>query len=284
MYKKIAILLIAVLVLLCAIQPASAAGGAIASKLAGFKPTASASATPHPSPPPGVFASKLADIRSHIENATVRSSAAIGARAGEARLQATKTVVTDSIESAINSLNRFTTNIDNSKLTDGQKAVLKSQVQDNVSWFEGKISDVQASTDVAGVLANASDASDRWNSVLPGLKRETGFMATDNVDSTIATARNASSVISSRIDSLKAQGKDTSALEAALASYNGHVDSAAGHAANARSEFSSIGGKNDGHYAAGMVQLNQAANDMKGAYSDLKTIYRLAYGVKVQVN
>jgi len=286
LYKKIAILLITMLMLLSVIQPASAAGGAIASKIADLMPQDTSTA--HPSPSPGAIASKLADIKSQIMNGSVRSMAearpTIGTMIGELRLQAMKTVVTNSIEAAINSLNRFDTGIASSKLTDSQKAEIKSQIQENATWFEGKIADVKASTDIAGVLSNASEASDRWNSVYPGLKKETGFMATDNMDATIATARGASAIISGKIDTLKAQGKDTSAIEKALADYNGHVDSAALHAANARSEFAAISGKNDGHYATGIVQLNKATNDLKNAYSAMKTIYRLVYGNSVQVS
>jgi len=205
-------------------------------------------------------------------------------RLADLRLQATKAVVTGSIDSAVNSLNRLESSIDNSGLTDSQKAILASQIQDNVSWFNAKNDAIKASTDTATALTNAREASDRWNSVLPGLKKEAGLMASDNVEATIVSARNASTVISGKIVTMNTQGKDTSALSAALASYNGHIDSAEQHVVSARAEFNAISGKYDGHYAAGLRQLNLAGSDLKSAYSDLKKIYRLAFGSSVQVS
>lgn len=207
------------------------------------------------------------------------------ARAGELRLQATKTFVSGSIDSAINSLNNMNNIVDRSALKDIQKAGLKSQIQENITWFEKKNADIKASTGVPGVLAYAREASDRWDSVYPGLKKKIGLMSCDNVNETIATARKASEVVAGKVSALKAQGKDTSALSAGLASYNGHIDSAAQHVSSARSEFDAIGtARLDGHYAAGFRQLTLAGNELKYSYNDLKKIYRLIYGNSVKVS
>jgi hypothetical protein len=209
---------------------------------------------------------------------------AVGTKVSELRLQATKTFVSNSIDSAINVLDDTANGVERSALKDGQKAELKSRIEANVTWFEAKKADVGASTNVAGVLANAREANDRWNSVYPGLKKEIGIMSCDDVDELIAAGRNASAIVSGRIELLKAQGKDTNALEKTLADYNGHIDAAARHAANARSEVNAIGARLDGHYAAGFRQLTLAGNELKGSYADLKTIYRLFYGNSVKVS
>jgi len=220
-----------------------------------------------------------------LTSAAFPASAAGATKIGEIRLQATKAAVSNSIDAAIDALYRLDNGVRTSALTDGQKSALKFRVQENITWLEAKKADVHASSDVAGVLANAREANERWNSVYPCLKKEIGFMASDNVDATIATARSASAVASGKAGSMKARGKDTSAIETALASYNAHVDSAARRAANARSEFDSIGtAKPDIHYAAGFRQLNEAGNELKYAYKDMKKIYRLFYGDSVKIS
>jgi hypothetical protein len=203
---------------------------------------------------------------------------------GDLRLQRTKTVVENGIAVAIAALNVAGKGVERSKLTDNQKAELKAQVEANITWFEAKKRDVQSSRDVASALQNAKQASDRWNEVYPDLKKEAGLMACDNFEAKLSKARDVTAIVSSKIDSLKAQGKDTGSLENALAAYNGHIDGASRYGANARSEFDAIGSsRQDGHFAAGIKQLGLAENEMKGAYSDLKNIYRLLFGNSVKI-
>ncbi len=108
-------------------------------------------------------------------------------------------------------------------------------------------------------------------------------MACDNLEVELNRARNVTAIASSKIDAMRAQGKDTGSLEGALAAYNGHIDSASRYAASARSEFNSIStSRLDGHFATGIKQLNLAEGEMKSAYSDLKNIYRLLLGNSVK--
>ncbi len=199
------------------------------------------------------------------------------------RLQRAKTASSGGIDLAIRLLNTTEAGIDRSKLTDGQKAELRSQIGSNVTWFEAKERAVQSSKDLAGVRQNAKEAADRWKAVYAGLKKEIGSMTCDNLDTTLESARQASTAAAGKIASLKAQGKDTGSLEKALADYDGHVDSATKAAANARVEFNSIGAANDGHYAAGTRQIGAAQGELKSAYNDLKNVYRLVYGNGVNV-
>jgi len=197
------------------------------------------------------------------------------------RLQRTKTVVVNGIDVAINALEAAENGVERSKLTDSQKAGLKAQIESNTTWFEGKKQDVQSSKDVASALQYAKQASQRWNEIYPGLKKEIGLMACDNFDAELNKANKATAIVSLKIDSLKAQGKDTGSLEKALADYNGHIEGASRYVADARSDFNGISAPNDGHFAAGVKQLGSAEKEMKSAYSDLKTIYRLLLGNSV---
>jgi len=255
MYKKILIFTVAVLLVLGAVQPAMAAGplGTLRSGIQGLVPAKT-------------------NVAWQPLNQTL----------SDLRLQRTKTVVISGIDAAIDGLGAAENGIDRSKLTDGQKAGLKAQIEANITWFEGKKQDVQASKDVAGALQNAKQASERWNEVFPGFKKEIGLMACDNFDAELTKARQATAIVSSKIASLKAQGKDTGNLEKALASYNGHIDGASRDVANARSDFNGIGGPSDGHFAAGLKQLGSAQKEMNGGYSDLKAIYRLLLGNSVK--
>ncbi len=199
------------------------------------------------------------------------------------RLHRTKTVVLNGIDAAIGVLKAADNGIGRSKLTDGQKAELKAHIGSNITWFEGKKQEVKSSKDIPGALQYARQASDRWNVIYPGLKKEIGLMSCDNFDVELNRARSAAAIASSRISALKAQGKDTGSLEGSLASYNGHVDSASQRVAAARSDFNAISAPNDGHFATGLRQLGSAEKESKSAYSDLKAIYRQLLGDSVKI-
>jgi hypothetical protein len=252
MYRKMLMLLVAVIFLLSVMQPVAAVGPKTAVSRNG--------------------SNILAGLP--ILNKTV----------SDLRLQRMKTATVNGIDRAVTGLGTIEASVERSRLMDGQKAAIKSQIDANITWFEAKKADVQASTDVASILQYAKDASSRWSDVNSGLKREIGFMACDNLDGVIASARKASTVASSKIEALKAQGKDTSGLEKAVASYNVHIDNAARDAANARSEFNAIGKAFDGHYAAGLKQANGAQSELKNSYADLKAIYRLLYGNGIKID
>ncbi len=253
MYKKMLMLFITTLLILSAGQPALAAQNPLKASVRGIAP-AKALAAWQP------LNETLSDLR----------------------LQRTKTVIINGIDAAINALKASENGVERSKLTDGQKAKLKAQIESNITWFEAKKQDVKSSQDVSSTLQYAKQASERWNEVYPGFKKEIGLMACDNFDAKLNKAGNVTAITSSKIDSLKAQGKDTGGLEKAVGDYNGHVDGASQYVANARSEFTGIGAPNDGHFATGIKQLGLAENEMKNAYSDLKTIYRLLLGNSVK--
>jgi hypothetical protein len=226
---------------------------------------------------------KSDDTQDTIQGKALAGLAFLKQSASDLRLQRTKTFTISGIDAAINVLKASANGVERSRLTDAQKATLKSEIDSNITWFEARKQDAQASKDVAGVLQIAKQASDRWNDVYPGLKKESGFMACDNFDSEICRARSASDIVSAKIRAMKAQGKDTGKLEKAMASYGGHVDKAAGYSASARAEFSAIGpGAVDGHFAAGLRQLGLAQGEMNKAFTDLKAIYRLFFGESVR--
>jgi hypothetical protein len=253
MYTKMLMIIVTTLLVLSAGQPAMAAQNPLKASVQGIAP-AKALAAWQP------LNQTLSDLR----------------------LQRTKTVVINGIDAAINALKASENGVERSKLTDGQKAELKAQIESNITWFETKKQDAKSSQDVSSTLRYAKQASERWNEVYPGLKKEIGLMACDNFDMELNKARNVTAIASPKIDSLKARGKDTGSLEKALADYNGHVDGASRYVANARSEFNCIGASNDGHFAAGIKQLGLAENEKKNAYLDLKTIYRLLLGNSVK--
>ena len=137
----------------------------------------------------------------------------------------------------------------------------------------------QSASDLATVKSIGKDVTDRWNVEKVDIKKQAGDIACDQFDANIAEARNASAIAAKKIGAIKAQGKDTAAMEKKLASFDSHVSNAASDLGNARSDFDKINGPAlvDVHFSVGLRQLKLAGNEMNNAYSDLKSLYGMIY-------
>lgn len=198
----------------------------------------------------------------------------------EAMLDKAKKSATSGIDSIIRNLNIAKVRVNSSKLSAAGKASLNAEIDANITWFESKKSQISSSNDVASVRGYSKEANDNWNVIKVDLKKRVGLLTCDDVDKTIVNARNASAIASQKIQADKARGKNTGNLEKKLASYNAHVNNAASEADSARSDFNQISTplNADIRYSSGLRQLKMAGNELNGAYSDLKDIYRMLYG------
>lgn len=195
------------------------------------------------------------------------------------RLQSAKNFGTNGVDRIVNALGVAKKDVQGSKLPDAEKSRIIGEIDANVTWFQGKKSAIQSASDVATVKAIGKEANDRWNTIKVDIKEEVSDIACRQYEANIVEARNASAIAGYKIQALKAQGKDTTAMDKKLASYDTHVNNAANDLAKARAEFDKINGPvgADLHYSAGLRQLKLANNEMNNAYSDLKSLYNMLY-------
>ena len=195
------------------------------------------------------------------------------------RLQAARNYGVNGVDQILNALGVAKVQIQGSRLPENEKIMLVSEIDSNITWFESKKSDIMSASDLATVRSIGKDVNDRWNSEKVDIKRQAGDIACDQYEANIAEARNASSIAAGKINAIKAQGKDTSAMEKKLASYNSHVNDAANNLGNARTEFDQINGPTlaDVHFSVGLRQLRLAGNEMNSSYSDLRDLYGMIY-------
>ncbi len=195
------------------------------------------------------------------------------------RLQTSRNFGVNGVNRILNAINLAKNQVQGSKLQDNEKAVVLSEINANITWFETKKSEIQSAADVATVKAIGNDVNDRWNTEKVAIKKQVGDIACDQYDVNIAQARNASSIAAEKISSIKAQRKDTTAMEQKLASYNKHVSNAANDLGNARGEFDKINEPAlvDVHFSVGLRQLKLVDNEMNSSYADLKSLYSMIY-------
>ncbi len=195
------------------------------------------------------------------------------------RLQTSKNYGVNGVNRILNALDLAKNQVQGSKLQENEKAAVISEINANITWFETKKNAIQSATDVATVKSIGNNVNDRWNIEKVAVKKQVADIACDQYDVNIAQARNASSIAAEKISSVKAQGKNTAAMEQKLASYNNHVNNAAKDLGNARDEFDKINGPalTDVHFSVGLRQLKLADKEMNNSYVDLKSLYSMIY-------
>ena len=214
-------------------------------------------------------------IFNHNTTASVRPT--VNPTVTTVRLDLVKTTATNSINSVIAALNMVNNRVAASKLSADDKATLTSQIDANITWFQAEKNAIQSSNDTASIRTDISQVTAQWDSIKTGIKQETGILACDELDARLNNAGQAATVASQKIQSLGAQGKDTSGLQSALANYNSHLAAATTDSQNARADFNDITSASNANanYAAGLSQLNQAQQQLNAGYQNLITMYRL---------
>ena len=197
----------------------------------------------------------------------------------EIRLQNAKSYGANGVDQILNALTVAKNQIRGARLSENEQTLLISEIDANATWYESKKSAISSAADLATVKSIGKDVNDRWNTEKVAIKKQAGDIACDEYGANIAQARNASLLASGKIKAIKAQGKDTSAMDKKLASYNTHVNNAASDLENARSDFDKINGPVlvDVYFSAGLRQLRLASNEMNSSYSDLKDLYGMIY-------
>jgi hypothetical protein len=214
-------------------------------------------------------------IFNHNASASIRPT--VDPAVTSARLGLVRTTAANSINSIVAALNMVNNRVASSKLSAGDKATMTSQIDANITWFQAEQSSIQSASDVNTIRTDVSQITAQWNSIKTSIKQETGILACDELDARLSNASRAASIASQKIQSLSAEGKDTSALQSALASYNSNLATATTDSQNARADFNDITSSSNANanYAAGLSQLNQAQQQLSAGYQNLITMYRL---------
>ncbi|MCD1295783.1 hypothetical protein CUJ83_12320 [Methanocella sp. CWC-04] len=200
-----------------------------------------------------------------------------------AQLRFAKQYASGSLERIIEAIGVYRDRTEDSVLPSDKKENILTQIDSNITWFESKKKAIDSSTNVNEIKSIAREADNRWNQIKVDIKKESGIISCDTMDGQINDAKNVSGRISSGINYLKAQGKDTSAIEKKFEDYNKNIMMAERFTLEAREEFNKINNPVNAElrFRLGLQKLKQAQNKMNDAYADLKEIYRLVYGNQI---
>lgn len=194
----------------------------------------------------------------------------------EVRLKGEKALGEAKMRVTVNQIDLYLKWVNNSRLSESDKALLRAEAADNLDWYQQQASDLKTATSLADIQALMAEVDQHNALIKVSLKKDAGLLASDDVDQKIGTASNVSELVGARIAALDSSNADKARLGELLADYDEHVTAAASYSDAAKADFNSITAENQDHsFTQGYAELQRADAELTKAYADLKNIYRL---------
>jgi len=125
-------------------------------------------------------------------------------------------------------------------LSDNEKAAIYDEIDAEISWLQAKQTDIQNADDAQELRNIASDIWDLWLNIRVMIRQIDGQILSAWVDALVGRAEAFAGLVEARIQQLKDNGIDTSALENWLADYNLNLTLAEQKYDAAKDKFSQI--------------------------------------------
>ena len=158
-------------------------------------------------------------------------------------------------------------------LDQSQKDKITSALDKDISWLEGKQSEIETA-DRAGLIAIGKDIKSYWSNVKVDLKKYIGEILNARASWVLGEADKADGIIVKNIQRASDAGKDTTSLNAFLDDFRSKKDLAQAQYDKAKSSFSSISSLKDADklFKEGNSFIKQGNSYVREAYGDLRSI------------
>lgn len=151
----------------------------------------------------------------------------------------------------------------NLKQSNGNDTEIRiATIEDRISQLRKEKEAVESAKDLEDFTVAAKSLRGTWNNVKNSVDMETGKTTSEKMDKLVAKSEIFSSKLGKEIESLKASGVNTTALETKLASYNALMDSA--------SEKNDVARKIYRNRNATSAELQKANGSLQSALIDIK--------------
>jgi len=150
-----------------------------------------------------------------------------------------------------------------------EREVIIAEIEKDINWLESKKSGI-ATASPAQIKEKAKEIRDYWREHRIFVKKIIGQIWAARLDWAIERFETVSSKVSTKIDELKAAGKDTSQLEAWLADFNQKIEIAKEKREKAREKYQAISSLADANQL-----FKQAHQFIKEANQYLKKAHRI---------
>ena len=168
---------------------------------------------------------KAKDEYTAAKVAWVKARAAYKDERGAVKLKLAVEAGKKFLKGADKHVTRYLTTVSNkveaSKVLDAaEKTALLAELDGYVQYFEDQQTKIDAATTKDEVQAISKEVKAKWEEVKPATKVIVGKLLNARIQYTINTAKEIAVTAQTKIDALKAEGKDTSKLETLLVEFN----------------------------------------------------------------
>jgi hypothetical protein len=159
-------------------------------------------------------------------------------------------------------------------LSDEEKDAIYAEIDDNISWLQAKQAEIQAAQNGQEVRSIADTIWNHWREVRVRIKQITGQILIARVDALVQKAEAFKGRIEARIQELKDNGVDTSALEAMLAECDSNLTLANQKYDAAEEKFGQISSEADADvlFAEGVSLIRQGNVYLREVFEGLRDI------------
>ncbi|MDI6884160.1 MAG: hypothetical protein QMD00_03355 [Hadesarchaea archaeon] len=159
-------------------------------------------------------------------------------------------------------------------LSDNEKTTYKTEIDGYISWLQARQAEIQAAENGQVLRSIAGTIRGYWASVRVRIKYIVGQILSRWVDAIVQKAEAFAGRIEAKIENLKDQGIDTSALEAWLADYNSKLALAEQKYDAAKAKFSQISSVEDADelFREGVAFIKEGNSYIKDALKALRDI------------
>jgi len=159
-------------------------------------------------------------------------------------------------------------------LSDNEKVTIYAEIDADISWLQAKQAEIQAAENEQVLRSIASTIGDYWRNVRVRIKYIAGQILSAWADALVQKAEAFAGRVEARIENLKDQGVDTSALEAWLADYNSKLALAEQKYDAAKDKFSQISSEADADqlFRDGVAFIKEGNSYLRDAFKALRDI------------
>ncbi len=197
---------------------------------------------------------------------------------GEKELEITRTYLISSIDYMIAHLEKVQYNLEQSNGNDTETRI--ATIEDRISQLQKEKEAIESVEDLEDFTVAVKSVRGIWNNVKNSVDTETGKTASEKIDKCVDKSETFSNKLGKEIESMKATGINTTALESKLSSYNALMDAArekndeAKKIYNKENATSAELQKANGYLQSTLIDLKNANLILKELFGELKQ-YRI---------
>lgn len=155
-----------------------------------------------------------------------------------------------------------------SVLSDAEKSNITAELDANIATFEAFKPEIAAATTKDGLKAVAAKIKDAWTTSQRGIDRAAGQAAAAKESKLAELAENVSKQAKTKLEKIKASGKDTSARDAALLEFDAKIAAAKQDIEAAKEKFTAVGSASTKEDKAKLI--SEGKDLLKSAHEAIK--------------